>query len=112
MTWLKLDDSMYHNPKVLNLSTPAFRVHIGALLHSAQQLTDGHITKPALFTLLVPDIKKKPPIVAAELCMAGLWTEVGKSEWLINDYLDYNPSRAEVLAKRDADRKRKAGIPK
>ncbi len=109
MTWLKLDDQMYTHPKVINLSSPAFRVHVGGLLHSAQQLTDGEITLAALYSLVLPDMKKKPQVIAAEITAANLWTQTGDDTWVINDYLEYNPSRNEVLTKREADRKRKAG---
>lgn len=110
MSWLKLDDNMYRNPKILELSTPAFRVHIGGLLHCAQNLTDGEITNAALLGLMVPDIRKKPLALAGELVAAGVWVETGDGVWAIADYLEYNPSRESVVVKREADRKRKAGI--
>ena len=112
MAWLKLDDNTYRNPKILELSTPAFRIHIGALLHCAQNLTDGEVTMAALLGLMVPDIRKKPKNIASELVAAGLWAETADGVWAIADYLEYNPARADVVAKREADRKRKAGIPR
>lgn len=108
MPWLKVDDKMYTNPKVHPLGSEAFRINMGGLMHSASQLTDGYVNLPALFSLLVPDMRRKPQYYADELADAGLWIPDGDGGWVINDYLEYNPSREKVLADRAADAARKA----
>lgn len=89
MTWLRIDDGFPYHPKVLNLSDRAFRAHVTAMCHAARYLTDGAVT---------PGVTGKRE--TDELVKAGLWhkTEDG---WAINDYLEYNPSRAEVEAERE-----------
>ena len=98
---------MYTHPKVHSLSANAFRVHIGALLHSSLQLTDGKISSAALYSLTVPGMKKMETY-ATELVDACLWLDIGAEGWQINDYLDFNPCRADVLAKRKKEAERKA----
>ena len=105
MTWLRLDDTMYRNPKVHGLTSDGFRVHVGGLLHCCQQLTDGLVSTPALYSLFCPGMRDIGD-VASELVSAGLWGQV-EGGWQINDFLEFNPSRAEVVERREADAARK-----
>ncbi len=103
MTWVKLDDLFAEHPKVAGLSDKAFRMHVSCLLWSARYLTDGRI----------PNSMKRgsgmlhPAKAVAELEAAGLWNRDG-DDWVINDYLEYNPPRTEVLASREIARRRSA----
>jgi hypothetical protein len=49
--------------------------------------------------------------LSAELVKARIWTATDEG-FLIHDYLDYQPSRAETLERRreDRDRKKRDGI--
>lgn len=115
MPWFVIDDSAHSHPKVVAAKNPAFGLWVRCGSYAAQHLTDG----------IVPgDIAKmygtRPQI--AKLVAAGLWHEHGHTcphakcaqpapgDFYMHDYLDpYNPSRAEVLARkqRAADKKRK-----
>lgn len=108
MAWAKLDDQFNNHPK----TREAWRtdpVSVGlyalALSWAAQYETDGRVT-PAWVEDQLPDEEQRTSAVSA-LVNAGLWVENGNG-WVIHDYLEYNPSKAEIQAKREADKQRKA----
>jgi hypothetical protein len=104
MTWLRLDDGFCEHPKVAGLSARAFRAHLEALCYSARYLTDGIVPKKA---------RKCSGKIESELQVAGLWVIDLEGNVVIHDYLEWNPSKAHVLAKREKDSARKSGgIPK
>ena len=107
MCWLRIDDAMYTNRKVLRVSTDAKVLYVWAMDYSAHELTDG-ILEPREVAALAGmlGIKDWEP-VATELCDAGLFERDGDL-YVIHDYLDYNPSREKVLAEREANAKRQA----
>ncbi|MFL4904871.1 hypothetical protein ACJ6WF_17190 [Streptomyces sp. MMS24-I2-30] len=96
------------------LSDRAFRLHVSAICWCAENLTDGHISDREL--PLIARLRNVKA-TARQLQEAGLWDRVDGG-WFIHDYLDYNPSRDQVLAerKRNAERqerwrRRKNGKP-
>jgi len=102
MPWVKLDDSTDSHRKVRRAGNEAFGVWTRSLCYSAGGLTDGHIDPE----WLEERTGKRAPKVAELLLVSGLW-EPTDDGWMIHDYLDHNPSRAAVLAKRKADSERK-----
>jgi hypothetical protein len=98
MGWLKLDDVFGTHPKIAGLSDRAFRAHVVAMLYAAQHLTDGFI----------PTAVAPRKAIRDELVGANLWSPI-EGGWLIHDFLEYNPARAEVLAEREASRARRSG---
>jgi hypothetical protein len=102
MAWARLDDSFYSHPKVRRAGLAAVGLHVRAISYSAAHLLDGHIdvgwAKEAGGT-------QHRKLVNA-LLGANLWEPNGDG-FVIHDYLDYNPSRESVLAKRAADSERK-----
>lgn len=114
MPWVKLDDRFPSHRKIALLSDRAFRLHVSAMCWCAENLTDGHISDREL--ALVAKVRGVK-VTAKQLEDAGLWdrTEDG---WAIHDYLDYNPSREQVLLERKKNaerqerfRRRKNGKP-
>jgi hypothetical protein len=91
MTWLKLDDGFYDHPKVLQAGNEAVGVFCRGLSYCGKQLTDGFIPKGIARSL------GKPKAIAA-LMAAGLWEEI-EGGYQVHDFLDFNPSAAEVKAK-------------
>lgn len=118
MPWLKQDDGMAEHPKTKRLvrrrkhiGLAAFGLHHLAMLNAARYLTDGHVP-----TEFVEDWADRAGLRAKDLdtltdalVTSGQWTIHETDGWWIHDYLDHNPSRAQVEAQRahDADRKRR-----
>jgi hypothetical protein len=114
MPWVKLDDRFPSHRKIALLSDRAFRLHVSAICWCAENLTDGRIGDREL--ALVTRVRGVKA-TAKQLEDAGLWDRTDDG-WEIHDYLDYNPSREQVLIdrKKNAERqerfrRRKNGKP-
>lgn len=98
MTWTKLDDGFYDNPKVEAVGNEAAGAYARMLSYCGRQLTDGR----------VPDAKARyitKPSVLKRLVDHGFIERNGKG-WVIPDYLEFNPSRKKVEQERAAAAKR------
>lgn len=104
MPWVKLDDQIMRNPKVRAVSRDAFALHVAGLCYAATALTDGRI--PDRDLPLVAAEALAPEASAGELGEVGIWDRTDDG-WQIHDYLDYQPSRDDVLAERQKARDRK-----
>jgi hypothetical protein len=92
MTWARFDDGYAQSPKIIGLTDKAFRLHVTAICYAAQMMTDGFIPEAApRFWQLTKAIP--------ELVGAGL-LEVAQGGWAVHDFLEYNPSREQVLNER------------
>lgn len=96
MPWAKLDDSFWGNPKVDAASLGAVGAYARSLSYVAQHLTDGHIPYGAALYMT-----KGEADVLAELVDRGFWAKNGDG-FVIPDYLEYNPTKAEVESQRRA----------
>ncbi|MFE6903824.1 mucin-2 [Streptomyces sp. NPDC057717] len=112
MSWFKVDDTAHSHPKLRGAGAAAIGLWTLGGSYAAQYLTDGmvhaHFVKT---TATAPQL--------ARLVRAGLWHPAGHDcrrcpqpapgDYLIHDYLVYNPSRAKVTAEREraAEKKRK-----
>lgn len=108
MTWAKVDDRFHSHRKTReawHASHASIGLHFLAMSYSAGQMTDGWI-ECGFVNEKLPNRRERDRAVSA-LEAAGLW-ERHESGWQIHDWLDYNPSRAEILAKRRKDSERKA----
>lgn len=105
MPWVRVDDQFTEHPKAVGRSPIALTIWLSAMCYAGRNLTDGAIDA-AMIPRLANALPKACQSGAEELVKAGLWerTETG---YMIHDYLDYNPSREEVLAKRAKDSARK-----
>lgn len=99
MTWVKLDDRFCDHPKIAGLSDRAFRAQVAALCYSAGVLSDGRI--PQAVGVRIAGRATR------ELEAKGVWQRIGQEGWQLHDFLDYQPSREKVLARRAADSVRK-----
>jgi len=98
MTWIKLDDSLPNNPKILPLSDGAFRLYIEGLCYANQYLTDGYLANAVLIRLDQGNNRD-------ELVWAKLWIE-SEDGICINDYTEHQSSKADVEAKKEQVRDR------
>lgn len=108
MTWFKVDDGLAMHRKVLSIPRGGRRLAaIGAWTiggaWSSGNLTEGRLPKTVLDDLGVP------AKVAADLCGAGLWIDLGQ-HYQMHDFLMYNPSADKVGEVRAAatERQRRA----
>jgi hypothetical protein len=109
MSWARLDDRFFDNPKVCALSADAKLLHLSGIVWCAGNLTDGHIASASLPLVAAKAHSRlvhKADRYVRELVAAGLWLLV-EGGWDIHDFLEYNPSRAETTARRAADSERK-----
>lgn len=103
MTWVKLDDGFADHPKVVRAGPMAAMLYIRGLCYCARHLTDGFIPEGAVAGLMVG----LGPGVEKILVQVKLWERV-EGGWQVHHFLDYNPSRAQVLADREAWREKSA----
>lgn len=96
MSWFKLDDQAYDHPKFMRAGNEAIGAWCRAGMWSSKHLTDGVVPREIALTIA-------PAKVWAHLVSVGL-LDAHPDGYAIHDYLDWNPSRATVLA----ERKRKA----
>jgi hypothetical protein len=99
VSWLQLDDNMPDHPKVAALTDTAFRHHIEGLSYCARLLTDGFIPAKVAADITTP--KTLLELESEQLPgRAPLWERSDRG-WEIHDYLVYNPSREQVLDRRE-----------
>lgn len=101
MTWIKLDDQFFAHPKIRAAGATAVLLHLAGLTYCGRYKTDGRVPKSAV-TLIAVEAFAKPGAVT-RLVDVGLWHDLG-DEFEIHDFLDYNPSKAEVDSRRDSKR--------
>jgi hypothetical protein len=108
MTWAKIDDQFHGHRKAKRAwkgHARALGLHLLAISYCAGHLTDGLVDDEFVEEKL-PGGRERGQVTQA-LVDAGLWRRVGDG-WEINDWLEYNPSREEVVDRRRRDSERKA----
>jgi hypothetical protein len=99
MTWVKVDDRFPQHEKVLAAGPEAGWLYICGLCYAARTLSNGVLPRSELQTFSpYPEAQSRDLAVA--LVDQGLWETTRQQAWVIHDYLRYNPSRADVEAKR------------
>jgi hypothetical protein len=109
MAWAKLDDRFHSNPKISRVwhTCPnAVGLYVMSITHCSQHETDGKVDDYFVIAL-VPDKDLREAIIFA-LVDADLWTIVEAGSFQIPDYLDFNPSHAELEKRRKTDKTRQA----
>lgn len=94
MTWFRLDDKGAFHAKVLAAGNEAYGAWCRAGQWSAERLTDGVIPLSAALAI-------GPKRLWTRLVAVGLIENKESSTLIIHDFLDYNPSAAEVLEERE-----------
>ena len=107
MTWVRIDDSFYQHPKVMEAGPLGLAMQVAALCYANRNLTDGFISRAVGPTLLNLDDAIWPTwnSVADGLVEAGLWEKMPRG-FQIHDYEKYQPTRAQVEAERIASAER------
>lgn len=100
MGWARLDDKRADNEKLMAAGFEARGLDEAAICWCAGHESDGVIPETAVAMLAVGHGCKGWRKVVARLVGVGRWHAVDGG-WELHDYLDYNPSRAQVTADRD-----------
>ena len=119
MGWVRVDDSFYDHPKFHEVNALAVALWVTGLAWCNRTLTDGFIPRSTAERLLNFDDIDVPvgntgwkPADAydaiEQLIGNGSWEAVERGFQIVN-YLEFQPSAAEVKAKRAADLERKRG---
>jgi len=117
--WVRLDDAMLDNPKIIAAGPLGTLLHVAAIVWSARNLTDGFIPLGKVATLLnwagalehvtlesdgdgimCTGRRIDSEDFAYRLVDLCLWHEV-PGGFQIHDFLDYNRSKKQVLAERE-----------
>ncbi len=95
--WVRLDDSFPDHPKIAAAGPFGGWLHVCGLCYCNRHLTDGFIPASVAHRLMDADTAglTECSAVAEDLCERGLWHKV-EGGYEIHDYLDYQPSRADV----------------
>lgn len=132
MPWVKLDDAILDNKKIAAVGPMGFALHVAGIVYCGRNLTDGFVPYGVATRLLSNewvDGDEKVWTVGASTGMfgidgaeltehiiervvrTGLWERV-PGGYLIHDYLEYNPSREQVEAEREAVREQRSAAGK
>lgn len=135
MPWIKLDDGYADHPKIAEAGPLAAWLHTKALIFCGRHLTDGRISRTVVASLIdwrtadvlsgisntvtnsvgdpVSNLQSNGYDHPDNIALADRLVEIGLWErhenglaYRIHDYLEYQPSRAEVLAERKKNRER------
>jgi len=98
MAWVKLDDNVTHNPKLLAAGPAASWLWVCAIAYCQRQLSDGFIPDSAYMQLGV-NAEHKPLRLCHQLVRSGLFERV-EGGYRVHDYLDHNASKSEVEQRR------------
>lgn len=104
MTWVKLDDNVLDHPKFITLDNEALVLWLAGLTYCNQHRTDGVLPAPVVGALA--HRRQLSHVDPHVLVRAGLW-EVTEGGFVVHDYLDYQPGRADQDESRAGARERK-----
>jgi hypothetical protein len=104
MVWARFDDRYSESPKIEAAGPWAELLDVRAIIYSARNETDGHISVVALgrISINIPNPKGK----AAKLVEVGRWKPNEDGGWFIHDFLEYNPSKAQLADQRAEGKER------
>lgn len=107
MPWVRIDDALPDHPKLLKVGIDAAWMHICGLCYCSRFLTDGAVPDAVAGGLIRGKTRTSALRLVAKLIDAGLWRKTPDG-YEINDFLEYNPSRSEVLERRAVSSRRSA----
>lgn len=105
--FVKLQIAAPTHPRLLGVSIEARWLWLCGLVYCKLQLSDGIISDAAFMTLPMHGSHESIAVLADQLIGAGLWDRLPNG-FRVHDYLDHNPSRADVVAL--MEKRRAAGV--
>lgn len=127
MPWVRISDDYSEHPKMRDLSASAVAMWLAGVAYANRNLTDGVIPTRVTGGLIVTDgLYEKaagryrevtPKSVIRELISHGLWHDSSstcdscvvpnsRAEYVVHNYLEYQPSRTKILEEREKTRAR------
>jgi hypothetical protein len=109
MAWFALDDGFDTHPKVRKAGNAAVGLFVRLGVHATRHLTEGHLDGDIVRRYgTEPNVRK---LIAVGMLHAHgheclRCPQPAEGDFVIHDYLDYNKSRAQIEAAREAARKR------
>ncbi|MER5715766.1 hypothetical protein [Streptomyces sp. NPDC002132] len=109
MAWFALDDGFDTHPKVRKAGNAAVGLFVRLGVHATRHLTEGHLDGDIVRRYgTEPNVRK---LIAVGMLHAHghacpRCPQPAEGDYVIHDYLDYNKSRAQIEAAREAARKR------
>lgn len=103
MSWIKLDDQWMDHPKIVRAGRDARDVWLASITWCAKHLTDGCFPPellPSLAVMAGVDVANCQTF-AKTLLDNRLW-EFTDGQYYIHDYLDYNPTKIQAEATKQA----------
>lgn len=102
MGWVRIDDAFYDHPAHAGLELAAWGLWTWSLAWSNRNLSDGAIPKTV--------VKRMDPDGEATgaLINSGRWLDNGEGV-AVHDYLEWQPSKEQILSKRERERQRNRG---
>ncbi|MGH3094586.1 MAG: hypothetical protein ACRDMV_01130 [Streptosporangiales bacterium] len=111
MSWVRIDDSFYDHPKFAMLNALGITAWLTGLAYCNRNLTNGFVPAGAarrlfdceglgVYTGTFTGEDAEPIHGVEQLVEVGLWHEVNGG-YQVHDYLEYQPSREQVLAERE-----------
>lgn len=97
MPWFKVDDTLHGHPKARRAGLSAMGMWVLAGSYCAAYATEGFISEQWVVSF------PKGRSLAVELVVVGLWLPAekdGENGWEFHDWLQYQPSKAEIEADR------------
>lgn len=102
MTWIRLETTMFENPKILNLKDDkqwrAIIAHLEAMAYTGRNALAGYIPKSAIRLLHIADADVR------RLVAEGLW-KPAPGGWEINGWADFQLADADAIARSDKAKK-------
>jgi hypothetical protein len=105
MTWFKVDDHLHSHRKAMRAGTEAMGLWVLAGSWSAAEESDGWVPGYVLTRLAGPGAEQ----LAEALVRAGLWhqdNQDGEDGYVFHAWADFQPTRAQLEAKREDARQR------
>jgi hypothetical protein len=103
MPWVKLDDSLVDDPRVMAAGWPAFGVLVAMLIYSNQKLRDGLLSPGDVDRLVTAD----EMALVRRLLRVGLLSKVPAGYLIAPDIQAHQPSREQVELQRAQAKVRK-----
>lgn len=106
MAWAKIDDQLFSHPKIIKAGNEAMGVWLRALSYCVAHSTDGQIASSVLAGFAG---EGRFAALTQRLVKAGLLDRIGRDNYALHDFLEYQPSAAEAKErKKEISEKRSA----